>query len=55
MTITLSTNRQVVKCARCKVALTTFMAYIPYEGDVCLKCFAEYAKEHENEVPVKTA
>jgi recombinational DNA repair protein (RecF pathway) len=40
-------EREVVKCAKCKIDLTTFMAYIPGEGEVCLKCFAEYALEHE--------
>jgi recombinational DNA repair protein (RecF pathway) len=40
-------EQKVAKCAKCKTELTTFMAYIPGEGEVCLKCFAEYAVEHE--------
>jgi len=54
MMSSLSTKKEVVKCSRCKLELTTFMAYIPNEGDVCLKCFAEYAKDQENQVLIKT-
>jgi recombinational DNA repair protein (RecF pathway) len=41
-------KQEVVKCAKCHKTLTDFMAYIPGEGDVCLKCFSDYAQEEEN-------
>jgi len=37
-----------VKCACCNEPLTTFMAYIPGKGDVCLGCFNDYVKADEN-------
>jgi recombinational DNA repair protein (RecF pathway) len=40
-------KQETVKCASCNETLTTFMAYIPGKGDVCLKCFAEYAQQEE--------
>jgi recombinational DNA repair protein (RecF pathway) len=41
-------KEKIVKCACCGEPLTTFMAYIPDKGEVCLKCFAEYAQAEEN-------
>jgi len=41
-------KKATVKCARCKIPLTTFMAYIPGEGDVCMKCFTEFAQAEDN-------
>ena len=35
------------RCVRCKEHLNSFAAYIPGKGEVCLKCFTEYAQANE--------
>ena len=35
------------RCVRCKKPLNSFAAYIPDEGEACLKCYTEYAKGKE--------
>ena len=32
-------QKETTRCAICKKTLTTFMAYIPGKGELCLNCF----------------
>jgi phage FluMu protein Com len=48
------TNQETVKCAKCNKTLTDFMAYIPGKGDVCLRCFSEYAQEEETQLVTRS-
>jgi recombinational DNA repair protein (RecF pathway) len=41
-------ERESHKCAKCREPLYHFIAYIPTDGEVCLKCFAEYAQAEDN-------
>jgi recombinational DNA repair protein (RecF pathway) len=43
-----TTHEKLQKCANCHQDLTSFMAYIPGIGEVCMKCYVEYAKNDEN-------
>ena len=36
-------------CSKCKEELTYFKAYIPDLGEVCMKCYTEYAQELERQ------
>jgi recombinational DNA repair protein (RecF pathway) len=40
-------QKEITRCAVCNEPLTTFMAYIPDKGDVCMKCFTKYAQATE--------
>jgi len=33
-------------CQKCGDPLKHFITYIPSHGEVCMKCYTEYAKEH---------
>jgi hypothetical protein len=44
-----------LKCSSCGVDLTNFIAYLPNIGEVCFKCFAEYAQEEDNEIVMRNA
>jgi len=48
------TKKKVVLCVRCHEPLTTFMAYIPGQGDCCMKCFTAYAQEEDNLLVTRT-
>jgi hypothetical protein len=47
-------SKKVIKCANCKVTLTTFIGYIPGKGEVCINCFNEYAKAEDNKLVTRT-
>jgi hypothetical protein len=34
-------------CSKCGVKLTYYTLFIPGRGEVCMKCYTEYAKEKE--------
>jgi hypothetical protein len=34
-------------CSKCGVKLTSFIAYVPGRGEVCLKCYTDYARNKE--------
>ena len=38
-----------IKCKKCGKKLTYFKAYIPNLGEVCMKCYVEYAQEMERQ------
>jgi recombinational DNA repair protein (RecF pathway) len=35
------------KCVKCNEPLNNFAAYIPGEGEACLKCYTAYAQSKE--------
>ncbi len=42
-----SLDKEERTCSRCGEKLTYFIAYIPGEGEACMKCYTECAKEKE--------
>ena len=41
-------KQETHKCVHCHEPLTHFIAYIPGQGEACLKCFAEFAQAEDN-------
>jgi hypothetical protein len=35
-------------CSKCGTKLTNFIAYIPGEGEACMKCYVDYMREDES-------
>jgi hypothetical protein len=52
---TSSTKYHLLKCSSCGVDLTNFIAYLPNMGEVCFKCFAEYAQDEDKEIVMRNA
>ncbi len=41
------TKKKPRRCIKCNEPLNNFIAYVPDEGEECLKCYTEYAKSKE--------
>lgn len=37
-------KQKLGKCVNCNEPLNNFIAYIPGEGEACLRCYIEYVK-----------
>ncbi len=40
-------KQKLGRCINCNEPLNNFIAYIPGEGEACLKCYIEFAKSKE--------
>ncbi len=40
-------KKELHRCVHCHKTLNNFIAYIPGEGESCLRCFTEYAQSKE--------